>query len=177
MHETDNPAGRTVEIVPAGLRDVAYVTANLRPQDRREVAASADIASGVEAAVIATETSPGWCWTAKIGGQPVAAFGVAETSPLTPHIRTAWAFGTVRFRRAVPAIGRFALAVWPQRLAGESVTRLEARSIADHDIAHRWLRSLGARLDGTLPAYGMGGETFQLWSWTNDAEPSGPPTN
>lgn len=161
----------SVAIVPGTLRDIAYVTANLRPDDRREIGASADLASTVEAAVIAFETSTDWCWTAQCDGQPVAAFGTAETSPLTPHIRTAWAFGTARFRRAVPAISRFATGEWPARLIGEGVRRLEVRSLADHEIAHRWLARLGARLEGTLESYGTGGENFQLWSWTDPPSP------
>jgi hypothetical protein len=167
MPQTEQRAGRQVTIVPATLRDIAYVMANLRPQDRREIRASADLTSTVEAAVIAFETSKDWSWTAQIAGQPVAAVGTAETSVLTPHIRTAWAFGTRRFRRAVPAISRFAAAEWPGRLIGEGVRRLEVRSLAGHDIAHRWLAGLGACLEGELPQYGTGGETFQLWAWTS----------
>lgn len=166
MAETDRVTGRAVAIVPATLRDIAYVTANLRQEDRREIRASADIASTVEAAVIAFETSKAWCWTAQIAGQPIAAFGTAATSPLTPHIRAAWAFGTKRFRRTVPAISRFAKREWPGRLRNEGVRRLEVRSLADHDIAHRWLAGLGARMEGTLESYGTGGEDFELWSWT-----------
>ena len=49
MQETDRATGRPVAIVPATLRDIAYVTANLRPQDRHEIRASADLASTVEA--------------------------------------------------------------------------------------------------------------------------------
>ncbi len=154
-----------VTIAPATLRDVAYVTANLRPRDRAEILASVDLASSVEAAVIAVETSRRFCWTVKIAGQPVAAFGVAETSPLTPHIRTAWAFGTNRFRRAVPAISRFASTHWPARLKSEGVRRLEARALADHDIAHSWLISLDAAFEGTLNNYGTAGETFRLFAW------------
>jgi hypothetical protein len=167
MPQHEQQASGRIAIVPATLRDIAFVTANLRPEDRREIRASADLASTVEAAVIAHETSKGWSWTAQIAGQPVAAFGTAETSVLTPHIRTAWAFGTRRFRRAVPAISRFARTVWSDRLAGEGVRRLEVRSLAGHDIAHRWLASLGGRLEGELMHYGTGGETFQLWAWTS----------
>jgi hypothetical protein len=61
-----------------------------------------------------------------------AAFGTAETSVLTPHIRTAKAFGTRRFRRAVPAISCFAAAEWPDRLAGEGLRRLKVRSLVGH---------------------------------------------
>ncbi len=155
-----------VTIAPATLRDVAYVTANLRPRDRTEILASADLTSGVEAAVIAVETSRQFSWTAIVSGQPVAAFGVAETTPLTPHIRTAWAFGTNRFRRAVPAISRFASTHWPARLTSQGVRRLEVRALADHDIAHHWLIGLGAAFEGTLNNYGTAGETFRLYAWT-----------
>ena len=166
MPDDEQSIGGPVAIAPASLRDVAFVTANLRPRDRTEIFASADIVSLVEAAAIAVETSRDFCWAAKIAGQPVAAFGVAEASPLTPHIRTAWAFGTDRFRRAVPAISRFAMTRWPVRLRMEGVLRLEVRALADHDIAHRWLASLGAEFEGTLHCYGTAGEAFRLYAWT-----------
>jgi len=169
MLDTDRKTARRIAVVPATLRDIAFVTANLRPEDRREIRSSADLASTVEAAVIAYETSKNWCWTAMRAGQPIAAFGVAETSPLTPHIRTAWAFGTRHFRRAVPAVGRFACEHWPDRLKAAGVRRLEARSLAGHDIAHRWLCGLGARLEGEMAQYGTGGETFLLWAWTGES--------
>ncbi|WP_133676270.1 hypothetical protein [Aquamicrobium defluvii] len=154
------------EIRPGVLRDICFVASNLRDEDKREVFASARLQSGTEAGAISFLSSPGWCWTAWLDGQPVAAFGVGLGNPVhQPHIRHAWAFGTSRFKRAAPAITRFCVENWPKRLIAEGVTRVEIRSIADHDIAHRWLSGLRAHRECEMPNYGAGGETFTLWSW------------
>ena len=159
----------SIEIVPGTLRDITYVACNLRPEDSREVFASARLQSGTEAGAISWATSPGWCWTAWLKGQPVAAFGVGLGNPVhQPHIRHAWAYGTDKFKRAAPAITRFCVLEWPARLIGEGVTRVEIRSIADHDLAHRWLSGLRAHRECDMPNYGVGGETFTLWSWRKE---------
>jgi len=45
------------------------------------------------------------------------------------------------------------------------VTRVEIRSIADHDIAAKWLTNLRARYEGLLEGYGTDGEDFRLFAW------------
>lgn len=154
------------EIRPGTLRDICYVASNLRDEDRREVFATAVLSSGSEAGVISFSTSPGWCWTAWLDGQPVAAFGVALGNPVyQPHIRHGWAYGTDKFKRAVPAITRFCVREWPARLIAEGVRRVEVRSIADHDVAHKWLTAIRAHRECEMPGYGVNGEAFTLWSW------------
>ena len=99
-------------------------------------------------------------------GSPVGAFGFAAAS-YSGTVWCAWAFGTRRLKRAIPAISRFGVETMAPRLLHAGVKRLEVRSIADHDVAHRWLARLGARRDGELSAWGRCGETFFLWSWTD----------
>jgi len=158
----------TVEIRDGTLRDICFVAANLREQDRREIFATALLESGSQAGAMSFLTSPGFCWTAWIDGQPVAAFGVSQGGMFQPHMRFAWAYGTERFKRAAPAITRFCIQEWPRRLIAEGVTRVEIRSIADHDLAHKWLASIRARKEATMPNYGVGGETFELWAWLKE---------
>lgn len=158
----------SVEIRPGTLRDITFVASNLREQDRREVFATALLGSGTEAGFISFHNSPGFSWTGWLEGQPVAAFGVGQGSPWQPHIRHAWAFGTGRFKRTVPAITRFCLKEWPSRLIGEGVTRVEIRSLADHDLAHKWLSALRAHREAVMLNYGVNGETFELWAWLAD---------
>jgi len=154
------------EIREGTLRDICFVAANMREEDRREGFATAVLSSATEAGVISYHTSPGWCWTAWLDGQPQGAFGIALGNPVyQPHIRHAWAYGTARFKRVAPAITRFCVENWPKRLIAEGVTRVEIRSIADHDIAHRWLSGLRAHRECEMPKYGVNGETFTLWSW------------
>lgn len=159
----------SVEIREATLRDCCFIGANLREHDRREVFATARLESGTQAGAMSFLTSPGFCWTAWLDNQPVAAFGISQGNPqYQPHLRYGWAFGTERFKRAAPAITRFCIREWPRRLIAEGVTRVEIRSIADHDIAHRWLAGIRAHHEADMPNYGVNGETFQLWSWRKE---------
>lgn len=158
-----------VSIAPGTIRDVTYVAANLRDEDRREILATVDLDCASRAGWLSWAVSgPDWCWTAQIDGQPVVAFGIGEGSPFQPQIRTAWAFGTERLRRVVPAITRFAKEEWPKRLIPIGVRRVEIRSIADHDVAHRWLEAIGARRECVMRSYGVHGEDFALWAFLDE---------
>lgn len=155
-----------VDIRPATLRDITFVAANMRGQDKREILATAKLDTLTEAGVISFHTSEDWCWIAWLDGQPVGAFGVAYGNPVyQPHIRHVWAYGTWRFKRVVPAISRFILREWPHRLLSEGVTRVECRSLIDHDLAHKWMTGLKAHKECDLLNYGVNGETFTQWAW------------
>lgn len=154
-----------ITIERGNLRDITYVAANLREADRREILASADLECASQAGWLSWLASgPHWCWTAQIDGQPVGAFGIGMNNPLLPHMRSAWAFGTDRFKRVVPAITRFARTEWPLMLESVGVWRVEIRSLGTHDIAQRWLGAIGARHEATLHGYGTQGEDFELWA-------------
>jgi hypothetical protein len=136
----------------------------MREQDRREIEATVRVSSMTEAAIISHVLSEGTCWTAWIDDQPVSAFGYSIVSPLQPQLRTAWAWGTDRFKRTVPAISMFCLEHWPPLLLGNGVIRVEIRALKSHDIAQSWLKSLRARYECDMAEYGTNGETFCLWS-------------
>lgn len=155
-----------IEIRLAAFRDVCFVAAHMRERDRREVYCQLpEGARSVDVAVLSYgDGEHAYCAWER--GSPVAAFGIAQAS-FSSTVRSAWAFGTRRMRRAVPAISRFGLETLAPLLLAQGVLRLEARSIADHDLAHRWLAVLGARREAELRRWGRGGETFVLWSWTD----------
>lgn len=158
-----------VEIKAGTLRDICFVAANLRDQDRREIFATANLHSGTQAGAVSYLSSPDWCWTAWLDGQPVGAFGISLGSPeYQPHLRYAWAYGANKFKRVVPAITRFCINEWPERLIAEGATRVEVRSLADHDLAHKWLSSIKARKEAVMPNYGVNGEAFELWAWLKE---------
>lgn len=155
----------SVEIRPGTCRDLCFIAANLRDEDRREIFASAVLESATEAAMLSWYSSgPDWCWTAWLDNQPQAAFGISAVSHFQRHMRSAWAWGTDRFKRCVPAITRQAQKC-PALLLAEGVTRVEVRSLQGHDLAHKWLSGLGARKECDLPEYGVNGETFELWAF------------
>ena len=152
-------------IRPATMRDITYIGANLREDDRRELKASCALDSYTAIAGLSLQVSGEWAWCSWYKDQPIAAFGVAPGSFINPHVWSAWAFGTDRFKRAVPEITRFMLAQQKQiRQAG--CRRLEVRSLCGHDIASKWLLAMGANHEGVLRKWGAGGEDFNLWAWT-----------
>ena len=103
-------------------------------------------------------------WTAIRDGQPVAAFGFSPASYMDPDIWQAWAFGTKEFKRAVPEMTRFLLSRKPE-IEASTVRRIQAFTLTDHDVSHRWLKGLGAKHEGTMRQYGRNGEDFDVYAW------------
>ena len=156
-----------IEIHPATRRDVTYIAVNMREHDKREVMGVLPewMAPGQAGLLVDHATPEGFKWVASYKGDPVCAFGVAPQSDLTPWLWSAWAFGTTRMWRVIPAVSRYSLRVWPRLLIEAGCTRVEVRSSVDHDIAHRWLEGLGAWQEAILSNYGRDGEDYQLWAW------------
>jgi RimJ/RimL family protein N-acetyltransferase len=152
-----------IDFVEPTLRDCTYIGAHLRPEDRREVMCQVPEGSfgSVALAAMMADASPLWTWVVRIDDQPVAVFGF---HPLTVPVWQAFALGTRRMTRAIPAITRWCWAQ-EQRLLDAGVRRLEARSIEGHDSAHRWLERLGCSRVCDLPDHGRDGELFYLYAW------------
>lgn len=157
------PGIRSVCIVPANYRDASYVAANMRSEDRREFDALVDMSAPGVVACDLVYRSEGLAYCALIGGQPVAVYGAC---PILPHLWSAWAYGTDRLKRAIPAITRHALAVAKPALIERQITRLQVNTLVDHDLSHSWLESLGARCEGVARCYGRHGEDFKVYAWT-----------
>lgn len=101
-------------------------------------------------------------FVARIGDDPVAAIGVSR---LAPWLGSAWAFGTDRTRRVIPALTRWGVAEWKNRLIADGFRRVEVRTIIDHDISHRWLESIGFEREGLCRGYGSNGEDFAQYAY------------
>lgn len=142
---------------------MSYITANLRPEDKTEAEA---VLGPVHHMDLALAHLGPRSYVVEIDGNPEAAFGASKA--VGDHIFHAWMFGTKRAARAVPAVVRFCNTVmWPD-LIEAGAQRVEARAMASHFTAHRWLELMGARRRCELPCYGRGGETFYLYDWTRD---------
>lgn len=154
-----------ISIVPPTLRDVTYIAANIRPEDWREIACQ--MPDGTTAIDVALwSVSAGQAWVARIDNQPVALFG-ASPQTAAGNVLALWAWGTKRMRRVAPAITRFVRDDRAPEWIAAGKTRAEARSIAGHTEAHRWLSGLGFIAE-PLPQWGKGGEDFILFSMTLD---------
>lgn len=153
---------RSVRVAPATFRDASYVAANMRDQDLREFEALIDMDQPGLVACDLVHRSEGLAFCAFIKDQPVACYGV---TPLFSHLWSAWAFGTSKLRRAIPEITRHALEVTKPALIERGVTRLQVHTLADHDLSHSWLASMGARYEAPAFGYGRHGEDFKVYAW------------
>jgi len=151
------------------VRDASYIAANMRAADLAEISCLWKHWDTRALAICAVEHSlPGMAWSVWLKGQPVAAYGFSYVSPFDPDHWQAWAFGTERLKRAVPAMTRHVNSLRDQ-IAAEC-RRLQVLTYKEHDISHRWLESLGAKREGVLRAYGRNGEDFVVYAWVRGAE-------
>lgn len=153
----------TLRIIPATLRDLSYIAANLRPEDRAEIDCQLDHWSP---ALLALTALQGFAYVAELGGNPEAGFGAAEQRG---GLWIAWSWGTRRMKRCVPGITEFFRAVLGPEVAARGAWRVEARALAANELALRWLARLGATERCRLPGYGRNGETFILYDWTRES--------
>ena len=150
-----------VDIVPATLRDVSYIAANMRPCDREEIYGQVPL--GTKPAEIAAFCiGGGQSWTAFDRGQPSGAFGFSEISD---GVLNGWAFGRPGFERCIPAVTRFVFSEIVPGWLKQGIRRIEVRTIETHTSAHRWLEAAGAERCCALEDWGRNGECFQLYAW------------
>lgn len=162
MTGTRSKASR-VAILPGTQRDLTYIAANMRDADWAEI--SCQLGPGavrLQAALVAVQLG---AWVATYDGQPAACFGF---TPRNAVVLEAWAWGTERMARTVPAITRFVRDELAPGWIEAGVRRLEARSLDSHAEAHRWMTGTGAAAECIVPEYGCNGETFVQFAWTAD---------
>lgn len=152
----------TCRIIGGNLRDLSYIAANLRPEDKAEIDCQLD---DWTPAALALGAMQGFAYVAELDGNPEAAFGAAENRS---GLWTAWSWGSRRMWRCVPRITTFFYEVLGPDVAAQGAWRVEARALAANDMALRWLRRLGANERCHLPGYGKNGEDFILFDWTRE---------
>ena len=136
----------------------------MRDQDLREIACLWKEWDTRALAACALQTAvPGMVWSLWYDGQPAVAYGFSQASAFDPDHWQAWAFGTDRFRRCVPAITRHLLEI--REIVERDCRRLQVITLENHDIAHGWIEAMGATREGRLRAYGRGGEDFYVYAW------------
>ena len=155
-----------VEITPATVREVAWISANMRKIDAEEIWCQRPHRSPSRLAYEALSMSPNLKYVAAVDGEPVFCCGVSE---LQPGLGWLWAWGTKRYHGAMRGLTDFLLD-GPKRelFTDANIKRLEARSIATHTSAHRWIEKLGLRYVCDLPCYGKDEEDFKLFALTRN---------
>lgn len=152
----------SARIIGGNLRDLSFIAANLRPEDKAEIDCQFDEWSP---AMLALTAMQGPAYVVELDGNPEAAFGAA---PLRKGLWLAWSWGGKRMKRCVPRITKFFYSTLGPHVAAEGAWRVEARALASNELALRWLHRLGATERCRLPGFGNNGEDFILFDWTRE---------
>jgi hypothetical protein len=148
-----------VSILPATLRDLSYIAAHMRAPDRAEVECQID---EWDAAAIAAISLRDFAFCVELRGNPEAAFGCGQ---VRQGYWLAWSWGTGRYVRCVPTMARFITGWLIPAVYEAGAHRVEARALASHTEAHRFLERLGGHRRCALPGFGKNGEAFVLYEW------------
>lgn len=96
-------------------------------------------------------------------GEPVVCCGAVA---MWPGVWSVWMFATDRFDEISREFHKWTRRVYFPSLDIAGWHRLECRSLATHEVAHRWLEVLGAYKESEVANYGKHGEPFLLYCWT-----------
>lgn len=149
-------------VVHATLRDLSYVAAHMRKADRAEVEAQIDEWSAVNVAAMSFRD---FAYVVELNGNPEAAFGCGQ---VRKGYWIAWSWGTDRLLKCVPAMVKFITQELQPAVYAAGALRVEARALASHRLARRFLERIGGTFRCELPAYGKNGENFILYDWTRE---------
>jgi hypothetical protein len=148
------------EIKEAEYGDILSVAARMRESDRREIFAMMWDRDGAEQIADNAYYLSRHRWVAYWNTKPAAALGIMQ---MWPRVWQVWMFGTDDFPRVA---GRLIAHCRPrilQTLSDLDALRVEAKSMADHKEAHRFLRRVGGHHEATLRNYGKNGEDFHVY--------------
>lgn len=149
-----------MKLARLNVLDVVYVARNMRERDRLEINATNRNEDPDDFAMRVVQYYGDFSGVAWDDRRPVACFGCTEAHP---GVWEAWMFAT----DDLPGIGleltRHLKKVMLPHLIALGAHRVEARSMAGHEDAHRWLKSLGAVQEARLRRYGKHGEDFILF--------------
>lgn len=152
-----------MKLARADLASLLYVCRNLRADDRSEIFATR---WNDDPDDLAAEAFTRWGEMSYIAagadGIPIASIGA---TPMWDGVWSGWMMATDRF----PEIGK-SLTRWARRVMIPSIVeagchRIEARSEATHEVAHRWMGWLGAKPEFVLRRYGRDKQDFILFVW------------
>lgn len=157
-----------IDIRPANLRDVSFITANMRDCDKREIFCQVAPGTKPEAIAYRSLATSFTAWVAYLRGKPVAAFGFSE---IVDGVLCGWAYGRKGMGRCIPAITRFVFTTLVPEWQTSGVRRIEVRTIESHHSAHRWLEAAGAKRLCALDAWGRNNERFYIYEWVRGDVP------
>jgi hypothetical protein len=151
-----------MNLAKADLGSLLYICRNLRAGDREEIFATRWGDDPDELAVEAFTRWGSMSFVAGIDGEPIAAIGA---TPLWGGVWAPWMIATDKFGQIGKCLTRAAKRSIIPGVVKAGVHRAEARSLATHTEAHRWMESLGAKRESVLRQYGRDKQDFYLYVW------------
>lgn len=148
-----------MKLVKPSLSDIIYVCRQIRESDRRELMATCWEDDLDELAVRVFKSWGNFIWVAGTD-EPIAILGM---SPMWPGVWGAFMFATDKIHQIGLPLTRAARTVIIPAVLDTDCHRIEARSVAGHHEAHRWLGALGFHEEAVLRRYGKGGEDFKVF--------------
>lgn len=145
--------------------DIAWIVANMRELDRREVYAArwtdddADLIEDLKASRAMMIRLEALCSAA---GEPVALLGVWLASP---GAGTALMIATDDWPSIAPAAHRHVVTRFLPLVCAPNLRRLECRAWSGHAVSRAWLARLGFVEEGLCRQLGKGGEDFVQLAW------------
>jgi len=162
-----------IEVRPTTRRDLCYTASIATDLDKKELIASGP-RNMTECGYIAWDCLVGYNgvgWSVWVDDNPEFSFGFTPVSLLQQHLLYGWAWGSDKRWLCMPEIARWAKAELVPTLDFMGCKRIEARSIAEHKEAHRWLEWMAFKKDCDLPGWGTNGENFVQYSWLRSEFP------
>ena len=144
----------------ASYGDILSVAARMRESDRREIFALMWERDGAEQIADHAFYLSRYRWVAYYNDKPAAVLGVME---MWPGVWQVWMFGTDDFKKVGARLVAYCRPRILQAMSDLGAHRLEAKSMADHEEAHWFLRRVGGKREGMLQRYGKGGEDFYVY--------------
>lgn len=141
---------------------VAYVIANMRDWDRKEIFATRLDDEEGESLLESVFAAGPVSWIAWEGDEPIAVFGCM---PLWRGVWSMWFFATDNFHKIGLGVTKLVLRYIIPMLWDGGAHRLECRSMEGHVDAQRWLKVIGAQREGSLSGYGRDGQDFHVYTW------------
>ena len=149
-------------IVPATYADLVFIARRMRDLDAEEIfpltwtGRPEDLAAGISAV-------GGHAAVALSGDVPVAAWGATMQRP---DFWSVWMFSTDRWPEVALTVTRSIKKDLIPSLVADGAVRADCWSMEGHDVAHRWLESLGAIREASVEDYGSTRKVFHCYSWT-----------
>ncbi len=152
-----------MRLAPPAYPDVLHVAANMRAADAAEIYATRWNDSPEELAADCMCVG-GFCWSAGLE-RPIAVIGAL---PIHPGVWSVFMFATDEFERIGISLTKYVKRVMIPALVQSGAHRAECRSAEGHTVAHRWLESLGAKVESVAREYGRNGEDYRVYVWRRE---------